>query len=243
MMKRGLRDTDADWRELGEANPYWAVLNEDRFSQETLSDEVIDDFYKSGEEDVDRIIGLVRRCLGEVPRVQCALDFGCGVGRLSAAMAKRAEQVVGYDISSGMLRVAQSRAGRNLRFVDVLPGGQFDWINALIVFQHIPPGRGLPILRDLLSRLAPRGFVTLDFPLYSEEASGRRDKRVRRLLSKLKSYVVQSGHNPPVGFVSMYNYNFVEIIRAFSSSGIEDMALFKTEHGVHRGFIIVGRRG
>jgi 2-polyprenyl-3-methyl-5-hydroxy-6-metoxy-1,4-benzoquinol methylase len=242
-MNRSLRDTDADWRKLGEANPYWAVLNEDRFSQERLSDEAVKDFYRSGEEDVERLIGLVRRCLGEVPHVQYALDFGCGAGRLSAAMAKRAEHVVGYDISSGMLKAAQPRAGENLTFVNALPEGPFDWINALIVFQHIPPECGLPILRDLLSRLAPQGFVTLDFPLYSEEATYGQVNLTRRLRSKLRSLVFQREPDPPVSFVSMYNYSFVEIARAFSSVGIDDMALFRTQHGVHSGFIIVARRG
>ena len=71
------------------------------------------------------------------------LDFGCGAGRLTFAMAKYAKEVVGVDVAEGMLRVARERIDvrkiRNVELRTTLPAEQVDWINSLIVFQHIPP--------------------------------------------------------------------------------------------------------
>ena len=86
------------------------------------------------------------------------LDFGCGAGRLTFAMAKYAKEVVGVDVAEGMLRVAANGSSRKIRNVELrttLPAEQVDWINSLIVFQHIPPPRGYEILADLVVLLAP----------------------------------------------------------------------------------------
>lgn len=79
---------------------------------DNLTDETIDEFYSSGR----AYIAHVGRVLsgiapnGFAPEV--ALDFGCGVGRLTFAMAEQAKRVVGLDVAEGMLNVAWEQAGR-----------------------------------------------------------------------------------------------------------------------------------
>ena len=45
------------------------------------------------------------------------LDFGCGIGRIAAAVAPRVRSVIGLDLSPGMIAEARRRPGAgNLRF-------------------------------------------------------------------------------------------------------------------------------
>jgi len=74
-----------------------------------------------------------------------ALDFGCGIGRMTAALASHYGEVVGIDISDEMVRLAEQFSPRtNTRFVQVkeppLPFAdrEFDCVYSTIVVQHIP---------------------------------------------------------------------------------------------------------
>ena len=82
-----------------------------------------------------------------------ALEFGCRVGRLVVPMARRFREVVGVDISRGMIQRATSFARDNAIAnvschaisgpVDFLRqagnhAGRCDFIYSLLVFQHIP---------------------------------------------------------------------------------------------------------
>ena len=51
---------------------------------------------------------FMQRSRIEVPPCADALDFGCGVGRLTQPLAARVRQVVGLDISDEMIRRARS---------------------------------------------------------------------------------------------------------------------------------------
>src|SRR5450432_1940336 len=150
-----VRDTDADWRELGRSQPYWGVLSNDAFLRENITPETIEAFYACGRPYIDEIVGRLDAATGAKPSGR-GLDFGCGVGRLTEAMAEHVDEVVGLDVSPGMLDVA--RRGGKATYLQALPEGMtFDWINSFIVFQHIPPDRGEAILADLLGRLNADG--------------------------------------------------------------------------------------
>src|SRR6185503_17985283 len=167
------RNTDADWRRLGETDPYWGVISHPNYRQENLSAQHLADFYSTGAPFMAQLVRDLERVTGAAPGGR-ALDFGCGVGRLTETMADHAREVVGYDIAPGMLALARARGGR-ATYVAELPDGPFDWINSFIVFQHIPPHRGLEFLETLLARLAPGGAISLHFTVWrSPEREGPR---------------------------------------------------------------------
>lgn len=161
-------NTDHDWERLGAKDPFWAVITLDKYRAEHLSDEAIAEFYGSGDYQVNWIIENVRRHVVPEFTPRSALDFGCGVGRLSLALARRCERVVGVDVSSGMLEKAQLHADRrgihNLTLVkgDLAQVEQtFDLVVTFIVLQHIPVHRGEQIFRQLLERIADGGVGAL----------------------------------------------------------------------------------
>ena len=85
--------------------------------------------------------------LRHVP-TQCdqALDIGCGTGGFSRLLAQRAQYVLGLDLSSQMIRVAQERSAGfgniEYRVADVLeyelPTAHFDCIVSIATLHHLP---------------------------------------------------------------------------------------------------------
>ncbi|HXA41098.1 MAG TPA: class I SAM-dependent methyltransferase [Phenylobacterium sp.] len=233
------RDTDADWRELGETEPYWAVLSHPDFRSERLTPEGIESFYQSGPPYIATLAEALKAMTGAYPSGR-ALDFGSGVGRLAEAMTAYAGEVTGVDISPGMLALARAR-GSKVTYADRIPDGPFDWINSFIVFQHIPPPRGEAIIEELLSKLSPGGVVSLQIIVWRDKnrewpaetgwrkliAGQLRRKRVREL---------------PVGQILMYDYDLSRVVRLLNLAGIEEIRLVSTNHDGHHGFIILGQK-
>ena len=238
--KPRVRDTDADWRELGQTQPYWAVLSHPDFRSESLTPERVEQFYASGPFHIGPIAEGLKALTGDLPSGH-ALDFGCGVGRLAEAMQAYAPRVTGVDISPGMLALARAR-GSQVEYLDRVPDGPFDWINSFIVFQHIPPERGEQIIAELAGKLADGGMVSLqltvwrdqnrEWPNDDETVTGFFRKKVKgdRLLSL------------PVGHIHMYDYDLSRVVRLLNLAGIEEMKLISTDHDGHHGVIILGRK-
>lgn len=235
----GVRDTDADWRELGKSQPYWGVLSADIFRSENITPERIEDFYATGQVYIDEMVEGLQRATGAKPSAR-ALDFGCGVGRLAEAMTAHASEVTGYDISPGMLALARQRGGK-AAYVGEMPAGPFDWINSFIVFQHIEPPRGLEILEALLQRLAPGGLVSLQFTIWREPSMEPPTFTGWRAKAQALRYRLWL-KNLPTGQILMYDYDLSKIVRVLNNAGVDEMRLVSTDHGGHHGVIILGRK-
>jgi SAM-dependent methyltransferase len=242
------RDTDADWRRLAESDPYFAVLTDERFHVGQIRDKQIEEFYASGVYDVATALRRIRSRAPDFSPRRC-LDFGCGVGRLSLALAAHAVETVGLDVAPAMLSKARNaakvRGVSNVRFIDTLgPKDRFDWINSYLVFQHIPPQRGYAILADLFTRLESRGFCSMHFPLFrSGEVAGNSihvgshwfcdDQSVRLLVEN---------DNDPTGIMRMFDYNLNRILALMVANSVEPYGLHTLEHGGYHSAWIFGQR-
>lgn len=100
--------------------------------------------------------------LGEATRV---LDFGCGTGSLSIAIAERvpSARIDGFDVSRDSLaRIpnslkAQGRFETDLSALD----GPYDLIVLTNVMHHIEPADRDSVLSDAAVRLAPGGALSI----------------------------------------------------------------------------------
>jgi len=239
----GPRDTDGDWEEIGRLNPYFGVLTDPKFLTENLNDEARTEFFQSGRDTVHGQLALLqRRFPGFEPN--SALDFGCGVGRLTLALGEVTGDAVGIDISASMLAEARRQAPDTVVFGKDLPERTFDWILSLIVFQHIPPERGYSLLMGLIQRLAPGGCVTLQFVIYRDErhaqvAGGRitvgpggvDDASGHAALARLAK-----------GEMVMFDYDLSVIAAILFAGGLIDIDLEHTDHGGFHGVIVRGRK-
>jgi SAM-dependent methyltransferase len=151
--------TDEAWRQWGEQDPYFAVITNPKFRSANLTDDARKEFFESGRVHAKYVLDVCRREFGAGFQPKRALDFGCGVGRVTLAMAEQAQEVVGLDVSPAMLaearRNAQAQGRDNVVFVqsdDELSKvvGRFDLVHSFIVFQHIDVPRGREMFRRLV---------------------------------------------------------------------------------------------
>jgi SAM-dependent methyltransferase len=234
-----VRDTDADWRALGDSQPYWGVLSHPDFLTENITPDRIEAFYATGKPYIADIARRLEAATGAAPSGR-SLDFGCGVGRLTEAMTDYASEVVGVDVSPGMLALAQARGGK-ATYAAAPPDGPFDWINSFIVLQHIPTHRGEEILADLMARLAPGGAISIQLSAWRD--ADRYAPAVTGWRRFFKRSVQEDWERTTrVGQIFMYDYDLSRVVRLLNQAGIEEMSLVSTNHDGHRGVIILGRK-
>jgi ubiquinone/menaquinone biosynthesis C-methylase UbiE len=102
-----------------------------------------------------------------------ALDFGCGVGRVTQALADQFEKVYGVDVSPAMLEHARkfNRKGKRCEYVwnpepnlRRFPDRSFDLVYSRITLQHIRPRLVRSYLKEFLRVLAPGGLLLFQLP-------------------------------------------------------------------------------
>ena len=220
-----------DWNTLGETQPYFAVLTEDRFLREQMSDADREAFFASGEADIAQIFDLI----DFAPK--SALDFGCGVGRLTRALAKRVDRVAGVDAAESMLRIARENVP-DVSFSTTIPNERFDLIVSLIVFQHIPVKRGEALLDELLNHLD--GVAALHFTFRRPGSFLRRFARGIRARVPLVHRITQRiRRERPMPYMQMNEYDLDRVLAILRRHGCADPHIVPTNHGGIEGAMIV----
>lgn len=156
----------ADWTRLGDTDPLWAVhvAPDKRDGRWEVAE-----FLALGRAEIATARGWLDR-LGLATRWSRVLDFGCGAGRLTQALAEHAEAVVGVDVSEPMLRTARAldSTGGACEFVrsdtadlEHFGDGSFDLIYSALVLQHLPRDAIAGYLAEFLRVLRPGGTAVL----------------------------------------------------------------------------------
>ncbi len=111
-----------------------------------------------------------------------ALDFGCGIGRLTIALADYYGEVVGVDIAISMVEQARQRnpAPDRIRYehnpnpdLSRFPSGSFDFVCSWIVLQHMPSSLMTTYIGELVRLVAPGGLLVFQLPVPSVSAEVR----------------------------------------------------------------------
>jgi len=141
---------------------------------------------------------------------ECALDFGCGVGRLIRALSGRFNECIGVDISERMLEHARRlNADRpSCRFLvnrrsDLRPFADdtFDLVLFFVVLQHVSsPEAALRYVTEFVRVTRPGGLVAFQLPsplgARSRLQLRRRAYGVLRVLGLRPDYLQRLGLNP-----------------------------------------------
>ena len=93
-----LRSLARHWEILARRDPLRAALTDRERS--------VEEFFRSGEEELRSVLNQAEAVGITIDRSR-ALDFGCGVGRLTQAMARHFAQCDGVDIAASMIASAQ----------------------------------------------------------------------------------------------------------------------------------------
>lgn len=159
-----------DWDEIGRLDALWAILSDPAKRYGRWD---VDEFLATGRNEIDAV--LKTAASWDLPeRRRRALDFGCGVGRLTRALSTHFERVVGVDISEVMVSRAQVIHGEvpGCSFEVLPPAGlaampdtSFDCIYSRIVLQHITDRRVTEAhIRDFVRLLAVGGLLVFQLP-------------------------------------------------------------------------------
>jgi SAM-dependent methyltransferase len=91
------------------------------------------------------------------------LDFGCGVGALTALLAESFPRVDGYDPSRESLELARARvpAARFFDRVDALPSAHYGAVVLANVLHHVPAAERPRLVRTVAALRAPRGTLVV----------------------------------------------------------------------------------
>ena len=165
----------AAWATFGQGDAYWSVITNPNFSADRIED-FLEPFFATGRDTARRVIATLLRNQIDTAKLTRVLDFGCGVGRITFALAEHFDHVIGADISEGHLRLARERgaalASANTNFHqiksvdDIDAMAQFDLVVSFIVLQHNPPPVAVAILTKLLKRLNPGGIAVFQIPTF-----------------------------------------------------------------------------
>jgi len=173
-----LADVQATWEHLGAADPLWAILSapEKQYNQWNL-----DEFMATGGPTIEALLRLLDEFGLTVNRAR-ALDFGCGVGRLSQPLAEQFERVAGVDISDSMIRFARrvNRHGDRVLYhhnpapdLHLFADNAFDLVFSNITLQHVPPRISLPYIAEFVRVVKPDGVVVFQLPSHIEAPRAR----------------------------------------------------------------------
>ncbi len=244
--------TDREWEKYGRVDPYFGVLAEDKFRGHRLTGERKKEFFESGRICLDAVMNKVRRVFDPDFSIRRALDFGCGVGRLTIPLADYAGEVTGADVSESMLREAgrncESRGLDNVVLVktdDTLSSlaGEYDFILSFIVFQHIPVKRGERIFRNLLARLAAGGVGVVHFTYarnYRKPAILDLVKRILPPAANFANLLRGRKFNAPRMEMNVYNLN--RLLAIMQQTRIRDFRAEYTDHGGELGVVLFFRK-
>jgi SAM-dependent methyltransferase len=162
------------WEHLGDEKAHYSVLSNDAYLPNTL-DGVIDQFWASGELEVNQAIRAYQLYGGGDVEPKVCVEYGCGVGRLTGYFAKSFKYVHAYDISRKHLDHARERT-RELRVSNVafhecaedfrVAIEPCDFFYSAIVLQHNPPPVIVELIRIALSALKPGGVAMFQVPTY-----------------------------------------------------------------------------
>lgn len=164
-----INELKKNWDEFGKTDPLWAILSD---SKKRGNKWKLDEFFYTGQSEIDELMKYVES-LGIDLQRRKALDFGCGIGRLTQPLANYFTEVYGVDIASSMIELANkyNRFGDRCSYylnerddLRLFRDAVFDFIYSNIVLQHMEPAYSKNYMKEFLRILTPHGLLIFQLP-------------------------------------------------------------------------------
>lgn len=156
------------WSKLGREDPLWAVLSR---SDKRGGRWEAGEFFATGRREIDIQVQMLAG-RGWPRERGLALDFGCGAGRVSRALAAHFHRVIGLDVSASMLDTARRLNAdvANLEFrenasarLEGIADASVDFVYSMMTLQHIPATLAAGYVEEFFRVLAPGGVAVFQF--------------------------------------------------------------------------------
>ena len=211
------------WDALGQQDPLWAILT----SEEKKNNQwTIDEFLRTGRDEVAALMEYLERRSKPSGR-QRALDFGCGVGRVTHALAEHFDEVIGVDIAASMIQSARElhRDTSGLTFVvntstrlEGIDSDSVDLVYSRLVLQHMHPRYIRMYLAEFVRVLRPAG--TLVFQLPSDEPAPVAGPGLKNLLpQRIVTFVRACRDLTKFPRMEIHGLSRVEVERLLTAQG------------------------
>jgi ubiquinone/menaquinone biosynthesis C-methylase UbiE len=164
-----IKDLRQDWDAFGRRDPLWAIITHPKKRKNRWD---VSEFFETGVSEIRQLMDYVDSLGVPIPRKK-ALDFGCGVGRLSQALATYFEEVHGVDVAPSMIDLAcrYNRYGDRCKYhlndrsaLALFGHDTFDLIYSNITLQHIDPIHSKRYIKEFVRILAPGGLLVFQLP-------------------------------------------------------------------------------
>lgn len=172
-----LDELKKNWDEYGKKEPLHAVLTEkDNWNKEK--------FFLTGVKEIKDVMDHIEG-MGLTVAHNRALDFGCGVGRLTQALATYFDEAYGVDIAPSFIDLARAYNTRgdkcsyylNARDdLSLFADQTFDFIYSARVLQHMNRDLAKKYIGEFVRLLKPHGILVFQIPcrhFYSLRRSDR----------------------------------------------------------------------
>lgn len=180
-----------NWEQISANDALYGIASADEKKNNKWE---LDDFFKRGEGIINQLMETSTK-YGYPSKKDTALDFGCGAGRLLRFTSWHFRQVIGIDISKGMIELAKKYNGdlKNVEyFVNEEPNLHFiadnsvDMVYTFHVLQHIPKRNDrIRFIKEFQRILKPNGLLAFHIPIFLPFR--KRIQIKRRLYSILNS--------------------------------------------------------
>ncbi len=152
-----------NWDKFAIKDPLWAILTDDNKKGNKWEKE---EFFNSGKKEIDNLLAQIETN-GIRINFDKAMDFGCGVGRLTQTLGEYFNNVIGFDISPKMIELANEyNKKRNCRYnvcdlinIKKKQSNEFDFIYSNITLQHIQPKYVYSYLEEFQRILKNNGII------------------------------------------------------------------------------------
>jgi SAM-dependent methyltransferase len=194
------------WSALGNSEPYWSVLTDNRFRRQYIDgvsssllsylfrkkQPKIAEFYNTGHQEIGIIKAFLARCAPDFdPKSATCIEYGCGVGRVTWLLASLFQHVLACDISPAHLaKVKNIIEANSLNNVEpfqisadhLSPVIDVDFWFSHIVLQHNPPPLIAQILETAFRSLRPGGITLFQVTTYCKGYEFNVEKYLRTVL-------------------------------------------------------------
>lgn len=207
----------------------------------------LDEYFAEGER---QLAGILARgqTLGIAPNRGCALDFACGIGRVTRALGQQFAEVHGLDIAPSMIALANKHNTNTARChfhlhcddqLDLFADGSFDLIVAINVLRYISRILQRGYVREFIRLIRPNGLVYFE----TCEAVGLRTLFPESLLRAYRDF--RQSHNTGPRRQDRYQFAEADVRRLISESGGEVLGVDTEPCPTlwrHCGFFVTKRR-
>jgi SAM-dependent methyltransferase len=164
-----LKKLQQEWNTLGKTDPFWAILSDPAKRRGKWD---TSEFFQTGQEWISLVMEYIDSLNVHIDQ-NTALDFGCGVGRLTQALCTYFDRCYGVDIAPSMIEQANgyNRHGSRCQYIlntderlVSIADSSIDFVYSILVLQHMSPRYSKNYIREFLRIVRPGGLVIFQLP-------------------------------------------------------------------------------